>query len=232
MTDSTAEAATIQTAASATVAVTPTPAVSTAPAAPAAPAATGSLLGSGESATQQAASDTATADAAKTADAADASATKTEGTIGAPEAYTLTAPEGTALDASVVTKFSEVAKALDLSQTAAQKIVESLAPTIAAANAERIATYRADLVAQVKADKDLGGDKLDENLAVANRGLKAYGSPALRTLLNTSGLGDHPEVLRLLFKVGQSISEDGKVFTGGSQPTNAEKTAAQRMYGK
>lgn len=232
-----AAAGTTQTPASATVAdtTTTTPAASTtAPVTDPAPAAATSLAGGDDAATQQAATDTAAADAATKAAADAAKADTTQTTIGAPEAYDLKAPEGTVLEAGVIAKFSEVAKTLNLSQTAAQSIIENLAPTIAAEQAAKIASFRADLVAQVKADKEIGGDKLDANLAIVKKAVEAFDTPdkSLRTLLNTSGLGDHPAVIRAFLKIGNAISEDNRVVTGGKQPTEGDKTLAQKMYGK
>jgi hypothetical protein len=74
-------------------------------------------------------------------------------------------------------------------------------------------------------DKELGGEKLKENLGIAKRALNAFdplpastdGKPAttpLRTLLEETGLGNHPEVLRLLFRAGKAISEDTVVTRG------------------
>jgi hypothetical protein len=63
----------------------------------------------------------------------------------------------------------------------------------------------------VKTDQEIGGAKLDENLAVARRAVDAFGSPALKELLNTTGLGNHPEVVKAFYKAGKAISEDGFV---------------------
>jgi len=152
---------------------------------------------------------------------------------GAPEKYEFKAPEGTAFDDAVIAEYSAVAKELGLSQVDAQKVIDKLAPKIAertvAANTAAFNAFKDGLLAQAKADKEFGGDKLNENLAVANKALDAYGSPELRKLLDTSGLGNHPEIIRAFLKVGKTISED-KFVPGGLQPTKGEKNAANALY--
>lgn len=180
--------------------------------------------------TQQQATDGQVADAKADAD-------KTDGDSqaqGAPEKYEFKAPEGFTLDSEVMGEFEVVAKDLNLSQDAAQKIVEKLTPKIAERQqlqaVESLKAYRAELVSQVKADKEFGGDKLNESLAVAKKAMDAFGTPALRDLLDQSGLGDHPELIRAFYRAGKAISED-QFVAGGTRPTKGEKTAAQSLYG-
>jgi len=153
----------------------------------------------------------------------------------APEKYEFKAPEGVKLDDAVIGEFESVARELGLSQDAAQKLVEKIAPKMAertaAQQAEAFAAFRADLVNQVKTDKELGGEKLAENLAVAKKALDNLGTPALRMLLEQSGLGDHPEIIRMFHKAGKAISEDGFV-PGGKQPGAGEQNAATKLYGQ
>ena len=163
-------------------------------------------------------------------------------TIGAPEAYDFKPPEGNKFDDEVIGVFSNVAKELDLSQGAAQKILDAIAPKVAerfaARQMEAINTAVTQWVADTKADKALGGDKLTENLAVAEKALAAFGTPELRKLLGNydaktnpvgTGLGNHPEVIRAFFNAGKAISED-KFVPGGRQPTKGETNAAKALY--
>jgi hypothetical protein len=61
---------------------------------------------------------------------------------------------------------------------------------------------------------------LAENLSVAKKALDAFGSPELRVLLEQSGLGNNPEVIRFMFRAGKAISEDSFVgrSTGAGKP--------------
>jgi len=161
---------------------------------------------------------------------------ETEAPKGAPEQYEFKAPEGTQLAPEVVQNFSEVAKELDLTQEAAQKVVDKMAPAFAEAQQKAFAAQVESWGAEAKADKELGGDKFDENLALAKQGLEFIGTPELSKFLADSGLGNHPEVLRVFFKVGQAIKEDDHV-PGSTRPngkggyrTDAERQASA-LYG-
>ena len=147
-----------------------------------------------------------------------------KGSDGAPEQYEFTAPEGQEFDPEALEAFSGVARELNLTQDGAQKILETMG-TVMSERRDSTVQGWADAT---KADKALGGDKLDASLATAKTALDRFGSPELRALLNETGLGNHPEVVRAFVKVGEQISEDGFVGAGGSPAEN--KTLAQRMY--
>jgi hypothetical protein len=151
---------------------------------------------------------------------------------GAPEQYEdFTAPEGVKLDAEVSGEFKALAKELNLPQDQAQKVADigiKLAQKWQAQQATALTEAAAKWATDSQADKEFGGDKLQENLATAKKALDAFGSPELKTLLNESGLGNHPEVIRLLFKAGTAISEDRLV--AGKPGTTPAVSTAQRMF--
>ena len=153
---------------------------------------------------------------------------KTDEKPGAPEKYEFKAPEGQEFSSEVLGKFSEAAKDLNLPQEAAQKLLDKIAPAFAERQANALEAARVQWESDAKADKEFGGDKLDENLAVAKKALDQFGTPELRTLLNESGLGNHPEIIRVLYRAGKAISEDRIVTGGGGQ--SAPQSVAQRMY--
>lgn len=131
----------------------------------------------------------------------------------APEKYEFTPIEGVTPDAEVLSEFEAVAKELKLSNEAANKIIGKIAPKIASRQASAFKDVVSGWEAQTKADKDIGGEKLAENLAVAKRGMEAYFTPEFAAFLNTTGLGNHPEMVRGLHKIGLTVSED-KIVTG------------------
>ena len=81
---------------------------------------------------------------------------------------------------------------------------------------------------QLKADPELGGANLDATAAISAKGVAAYASPELKTLLEKTGLSKHKEVVRHFFKLGQGVKEDGMVGGGSNRPT--EKQAHEIMY--
>jgi len=143
---------------------------------------------------------------------------------GAPENYAFTAPEGTAIDDAVIGAFSEVAKELNLPQEQAQKVLDKMAPVIAARQLEQVQAARTEWAETAKVDKEFGGDKLTENLGTAKKALDAFATPELRALLEESGLGNHPEVIRVFYRAGKAISEDRFVSgQGGKAGTDPAK---------
>ena len=147
---------------------------------------------------------------------------------GAPEKYEFATPEGMQFDDAVVGAFGEVAKDLNLSQEAAQKILDKVGPVMAAQQNEALQAASTEWAEASKTDKEFGGDKLNENLAVAKKAMDQFASPELRALLNESALGNNPEVIRMFYRVGKAISEDG--FVVGGNAKNSEQTTAQRLY--
>lgn len=131
------------------------------------------------------------------------------------EAYELKAPEGRTIDPEVLGSFSDVARELNLSKDAAQTVLDRLVPKMAERQAAQLEALRSQWTDASKADKEFGGERLPENLSVARKALESFGSPELRSLLNESGLGNHPEIIRFMVRAGRAISEDR--FVGNSE---------------
>ena len=151
---------------------------------------------------------------------------------GAPEAYDdFKAPDGIELDTEVLDDFKATAKELNLPQEAAQRVVDlgiALIQKASDANATLIAEAQQGWITASKTDPEFGGDKLNESLALSRKGLEAVGTPELTKLLDESGLGNHPEVIRAFVKVGKAYSEDG--FVSGNGGEARSDSAAKRMY--
>lgn len=147
---------------------------------------------------------------------------------GAPEEYTFAMPEGQEVDAELVTQFADAARELNLPQEAAQKMLDKMAPAMAARQAEQIAAVQEQWAQDSRADKEFGGDHLTENLGLARKAMDQFATPELRTLLNESGMGNHPEVIRMFVRVGKTISEDS--FVSGKQSDAQGAGSAKRFY--
>ena len=149
---------------------------------------------------------------------------------GAPESYEFQATEGGDLDvdSGAVQAFSEVAKELNLTQEQAQSVLDKVAPALKQQNEEYINTLRSEWVESVKADPEIGGESLQENLGKAVRVLDAFGTPELKSLLGETGLGDNPEIIRFLVRAHQDIGEDR--FLTGSQSDKEQPFSARDFY--
>ncbi|RRE14271.1 peptidase [Klebsiella pneumoniae] len=168
------------------------------------------------------------ADGDKPADKPDDKEQKQEG---APEKYEFRAGEGVELDAEALKDFEPVARELNLTNEQAQKLVDAYPKILAGVQQRQADAWQAqteEWAATVKADKEIGGDKLTANLGVAQRALDTFGTPALKEYLNGTGLGNHPELVKAFVKVGKAMSEDG-VVTGKE---SGQRSAAEVLYGK
>jgi hypothetical protein len=143
-----------------------------------------------------------------------------------PESYDLKMPEGIELDKTAADEFGAIAKELKLDQASAQKFAD-VGAKMAQRQVEKHAELVQSWVEQVKTDKEFGGDKLQENLGVARKALETFGTPELRDVLNATGFGNHPEVIRAFYKMGKAVSEDR--FVKGS-PAGSETDIAKRMF--
>ncbi len=137
---------------------------------------------------------------------------------GAPEKYEFNSKVADApneLDPEVLTAFGDVAKELNLPQEAAQKVLDKVAPVIQARQAKVLEQTKVEWANQSKSDSEFGGESLNENLDVAKASLDTFGTDALKSLLTESGLGNHPEVIRFMYRAGKAISEDS--YVGNSE---------------
>jgi hypothetical protein len=149
---------------------------------------------------------------------------------GAPEKYEFQAAEGVELDTEALKDFEPVARDLNLTNEQAQKLVDAYPKILAGVQQRQAEAWQAQTeqwAADVKADKEIGGDKLTANLSAAQRALDLFGGPVLKEYLNTTGLGNHPELVKAFVKIGKAMSEDGMV-DGSNQ---GQRSAAEVLYG-
>ncbi|WP_051919481.1 hypothetical protein [Basilea psittacipulmonis] len=141
-----------------------------------------------------------------------------------PEKYEFKPVEGNEVAPEVLEHFSGVAKELGLSQDKAQLVLDRMAPMLHARQQEQIAQVHQDWANQSKADKEFGGEYLQENLSYAKRAIDAFGTPEFKELLNASGIGNHPEVIRFCVRAGRRLAED-KMVQGGTSTNQAKRIA-------
>lgn len=202
--------------------------------------------------TQTAAATTPAAEATTTTPAAVAETTETkapvEGDAAAKEAadkvaaeaaktpveYELKVPEGVKLEGEALDSLKAFAKERGLSQEDAQALTDmgvKQAQAFQAQLVEHGKQVAEQWTTATKTDKEFGGDKLGENLAIAKQALDTFGSKELKTLLNDSGLGNHPEIIRAFYRAGKAISEDGRLVTGAATQKNRDDTPLEnRLY--
>lgn len=150
---------------------------------------------------------------------------------GAPDKYEFNAGEGIEIDTDAMAEFEPVARELNLTNEQAQKLVDVYPKILAGVQQRQVEAWQKQTegwAETVKADKEVGGDKLTSNLSAAQRALDQFGTPELREYLDGTGLGNHPELVKAFIKVGKAMSEDG-VITGKE---SGQRSAAEVLYGK
>ena len=184
------------------------------------------LLGGSEKAPADKAGDSGTGE--KTSDQKTDEVTLT----GAPDNYgEFVVPQGLELDKSAVAEFLPLAKELNLSQAGAQKLVDWDIARQQKATGDAEKEWN-DMVLswqkEAKEDKEIGGAKFDENLALANGVIDQFGTPALKQALVTTMVGNHVEFVRLLAKVGKVMGE-GSIKTG-QETADTGKSVEEVLY--
>lgn len=164
--------------------------------------------------------------AAPAAPAAPAAAAPAE--PAAPVEYKFAAPEGVTYDTKLVEQITEIAKESKLTVEAAQKLLDhqhSLATVQQKAIDDTVAGWKQTLAA----DAEVGGDKLEQSRATANKVI-ALGPKELPELLESSGMIHHPVVFKFLHTVGKMLSEDRFVQAGAQPGASAGKSLAKVLY--
>lgn len=148
------------------------------------------------------------------------------------QAIELKLPEGSSLDAAYLEQTKAMAKDLGLTQEAAQKLVDRDNAMMAGFVEQHQAKWSEQVVqweSVVKSDKEIGGNNFQSSVSDARTALDKFGTTEFKSMLNQSGYGNHPELIRLLSRVGKAMRED-KMVTTSSQPARDQKTFAEAFY--
>ncbi|WP_060545729.1 hypothetical protein [Pseudomonas sp. NBRC 111136] len=150
-----------------------------------------------------------------------------------PEAYAFKdLPEGYAMSDQQLAEVSPLFKELGLTQEQADKLVAFDAKRALAAEQAGL-EQRQGLVTgwekSLREDAAFGGANFDANVGVAQKALAQFGTPELSTMLKESGLGSHPEVVRLFHRIGPQLAE-GQLHSGSGN--NTRKSNEEVFYGK
>lgn len=146
----------------------------------------------------------------------------------APEAYELKAPEGYPISEGGLKDLNALCKDAKLTREQGEAVLKYMHSNYAAWQDSQFAQV-AKWAEEARADKDFGGDKFDANVADAKRGLATFDTDgSIRAMLEETGYGSHPAVLKIFARVGKALGEDSLHHsTGGA----SEKPLAERFYG-
>jgi len=166
---------------------------------------------------------------------------------GAPDAYDLTV-DGVTLDAELVAEADPILRELNLSNDQAktlvpmaQKMMDRAVDATVNDIVARGNQQRKEWLDAAKADPEIGGAKWDETMHVAARGLDALGfvkgdeakniqAHPFRLALESTGFGNHPDMIRLCAKLGELVGEDGDFVRADASAPGAKDDVAKRLY--
>jgi len=157
----------------------------------------------------------------------------------APEPFDiekLTIPEGLSRDDALFGDFADIAKEHGLTGPVAQTLVDLAAKQVQAANQKLQASWdkqNSDWQAEVRADKEIGGDKLSEVLQTFSKVASdpELSDPKFREALAFTGAGNHPAIVRTLARWAKALSEGGPVRGTPSQTMQRPTTVGEAIYG-
>lgn len=165
-----------------------------------------------------------------------------------PDKYEFTVPEGTTIDPAAIEAATPIFKELGLSQEAAQKLVNFQLAREAAllkSTTDTMTAMRTDWQGKLSADAELTAAKSQGKLGLeavkldVSRMLNVLPADLrndLRDALNLTGAGDHPAVVKSLWKLSSYITEGKHVTGNGPSPDGQAKpgtpppSIAARMY--
>ncbi|MEL6799859.1 MAG: hypothetical protein AAFO80_08265 [Pseudomonadota bacterium] len=146
-------------------------------------------------------------------------------------------PNGEDLNFDGFDQFSAVAAEMDLSQHAVDQLVGAYAG-VQAKRAQEIADAVGRMVQgwqdDARADPEIGRANWQSSVDSANRVIQQFGTPELvNDVLVGQGIGNHPEMVRLLARIGHSLGATPEPKTAsydGPAPATDRDALASSMY--
>lgn len=156
--------------------------------------------------------------------------------IPAPITYVLKVPDGGKLDPGAVERTTATVAKLGLSNEHAQSVLEHVNGEVAAHEQALIAqaqqTRTVEWVAQTKADAEIGGAKFDATVQSVALAKERFLTPEFSKMLETTGLGNHPEFVRAFAKIGQAMGDGALIAPGAGNVSETRKPTSEVLYGK
>jgi hypothetical protein len=123
------------------------------------------------------------------------------------EAQTITRPDFIQDDNKQWQAFLNLSNELKLTPQASQALLDFAVNNF---NEENMSTQnkQQQLIDTSLNDKEYGGAQFEQSLKTAQKAITQFADDNFISLLEESGLGDHPEMLRFFYRLGQHISED------------------------
>lgn len=150
----------------------------------------------------------------------------------APEKYDLKLPKDSLLSAEDVERISTIAREKSLSNEDAQARLEwehEGVSRYAQRQQSDFAKLPDQWLKEVEADKEVGGEKLKENVQIVKAFSQKWLSKETREFLNQSGFGNKLELFRDLVKLARASAPD-KAVHGQTTTLAKPKTADELLF--
>lgn len=141
-------------------------------------------------------------------------------------------PEGSPLKATDLEESLAYAKQNGFSVEQAQKLVDresAVVSRVESAQRAHLEEMSKTWVKESQADKEFGGEAFNTNVELAKRVVERFGTDNFKKMLNDSGFGNNPEVLRIFTRIGKTMAEDTLVIPG-SQSASRKKSIEEIFY--
>lgn len=145
--------------------------------------------------------------------------------------YDFQIPEGMDVNKPMMEAFTEIAKELKLDPEVGQKLVDlqtKAEQDRAEAQDQSWKDLQTSWMDATKSDQEYGGAALNDNMAIARKTLDTFGTPELKEMLDFTGAGNNPEIVRLFYRIGKAISDDNLVMSG--KDVAVDKDQASIMF--
>lgn len=149
-----------------------------------------------------------------------------------PETYELEIKDGYKVSEADIAEVKALAVEAKLTKDQAQKFLDSKSQAIDKYMEKQQSDYvelTKKWISDIRSDKEMGGANLKNTELYAKRAMDEIASPALKKILDDTGYGNHPELVRAFARLGKRISPD--VMVQAPKSPAAAKSFEETFYG-
>lgn len=128
-----------------------------------------------------------------------------------PAEISVVRPDDSPLSEEQFAELIEFAKAEGYSQKQTEKLIERQsveATSLVEEQTKAVEQAHQKWIEQAKNDPEIGGNHFESSAENAKRVVDRFGTDEFKKELNRTGLGNHPELLRIFARIGKSMAED------------------------
>lgn len=148
--------------------------------------------------------------------------------------WTPTLPENFTVDETALTAFKAQAAEAKLSPAAAQALMDtyiSAQTAQANANAEAFNATQTAWTTEVNAMPEFAPSTREATQAMLGRTFDTYGTPEARQILDATGAGNNPALVRMFLNMAKALSEGGPTPPGGPPAARKPTSLGESFYG-